>query len=105
MPESFRVGIAQTQLVTATRYSAAAQRRAGVTLILGHGAGADQTSRFIVAFAAALAARGIDVVTFNFLYSELGRRVPDPSGRLEACYRTVIETVRERIASSSDKLA
>jgi hypothetical protein len=56
-----------------------------VTLILGHGAGADQTSGFMVAFANALSERGIDVVSFNFLYSEHRRRIPDPNARLESC--------------------
>jgi uncharacterized protein len=86
-------------------YAAAAGNRAGVTLILGHGAGADQTSGFMVAFANALAERGIDIVTFNFLYSELRRRIPDPNARLESCWRAVIETVRSRTTSSAGKLA
>ena len=73
-------------------------------MILGHGAGADQTSGFMVAFANALAERGIDSVTFNFLYSEYGRRIPDPNARLESCWRAVIDTVRSRIAFD-DKLA
>jgi hypothetical protein len=58
----------------------------------------------MVAFANALAERGIDVVTFNFLYTELGRRIPDPNGRLESCWRAVIEAMRTRI-TSGDKLA
>jgi hypothetical protein len=86
-------------------YPAAAGNRAGVTLILGHGAGADQTSGFMVAFANALAERGIDIVTFNFLYSEHRRRIPDPNARLESCWRAVIETVRSRTTSSAGKLA
>jgi predicted alpha/beta-hydrolase family hydrolase len=65
-------------------------------LILGHGAGAGQSSNFMVSFAGALAARGIDTVTFNFLYMEQGRRLPDPKDKLEACYRAVIETVARR---------
>ena len=73
-------------------------------MILGHGAGADQTSGFMIAFANALAERGIDSVTFNFLYSEYGRRIPDPNARLESCWRAVIDTVRSRIAFN-DKLA
>ena len=73
-------------------------------MILGHGAGADQTSGFMIAFANALAERGIDSVTFNFLYSEYGRRIPDPNARLESCWRAVIDTVRSRIAFD-DKLA
>jgi len=56
----------------------------------------------MVAFANALAERGIDVVTFNFLYSEHRRRIPDPNGRLEACCRAVIETVRARITPDDD---
>jgi predicted alpha/beta-hydrolase family hydrolase len=97
MPDHFRVEVAPAQSVTAIEYSAAASNRAGITLILGHGAGAGQTSGFIVEFATALAARGIDIVTFNFLYTEHGRRIPDPNARLEACFRAVIEAVRRQV--------
>jgi hypothetical protein len=105
MPDRFRVEVAPSKYVTAIDYSPAAWNRAGVTLILGHGAGADQTSGFMVAFATALADRGIDLVTFNFLYTELGRRIPDPNARLESCWRAVIEAVRDRITFRADKLA
>jgi predicted alpha/beta-hydrolase family hydrolase len=105
MPDRFRVEVAPSHHVTALGYPAAGGNLAGVTLILGHGAGADQTSAFMVTFATALAERGIDIVTFNFLYSERGRRIPDPNGRLESCWRAVIETVRSRITSSAGKLA
>jgi predicted alpha/beta-hydrolase family hydrolase len=91
--------------VTAMAYPAEAKHRAGVTLILGHGAGAGQTSDFIVSFANGLAARGVDVITFNFLYREQGRRIPDPNDKLEACWRTVIEAVREQMKSGRDALA
>ncbi len=105
MPDRFRVEVAPSHHVTAIDYPAVTGNRAGVTLILGHGAGADQTSSFMVAFANALAERGIDIVTFNFLYSENRRRIPDPNPRLESCWRAVIETVRSRITSSAVKLA
>jgi predicted alpha/beta-hydrolase family hydrolase len=59
----------------------------------------------MVSLSTALAERGIDIVSFNFLYTEHGRRVPDPNSRLESCYRTVIKTVRGRIASIPGKLA
>jgi uncharacterized protein len=104
MPDRFHVEVGPSQHITAIDYPGATGNRAGVTLILGHGAGADQTSGFMVAFATALADRGIDVVTFNFLYTEQRRCIPDPNGRLEACYRAVIEAARGRIASG-DKLA
>ncbi|MGO8916280.1 MAG: alpha/beta fold hydrolase [Stellaceae bacterium] len=80
--------------MTAIAYLATARPRASITMILGHGAGAGQHSAFMVNFAEALAARGIDVGTFNFPYTEAGRRLPDPNDRLEACYRAVIDTVR-----------
>jgi uncharacterized protein len=72
----------------------------GPALILGHGAGAGQRSAFMVDFADALSARGLDVVTFNFLYIEQGRRIPDRAPALEACYRSVIEAVRARVESA-----
>jgi len=86
-------------------YPAATKHRAGVTLILGPGAGAGQTSDFIMSFASGLTARGVDMVTFNFLYREQGRRIPDPNDKLEACYRAVIEAVREQMNSGRDALA
>src|SRR5467141_917207 len=104
MPEQFPVEILPNQKVTALFYPAAGHDRAGVTLILAPGAGAGQTSAFIVNFAIGLAARGIDVVTFNFLYSEQGRRIPDPNDRLEACWRAVIAAVRPQMMSSADRL-
>ena len=94
MPEKMRVEIGPDQGVTALVYPAAELDRAGVTLILGHGAGADQTSGFMTKFATELAARGMNTVTFNFLYTEQGRRVPDTNNKLEACFRAVVETTR-----------
>jgi predicted alpha/beta-hydrolase family hydrolase len=105
MPTQLRVELSVSHSVTALVYPAAQRDRAGVTLILGHGAGAGQTSDFMVKFADALATRGIDVVTFNFLYSEQRRRSPDPTGRLEECYRAVIEAVRHRAELAENRLA
>jgi predicted alpha/beta-hydrolase family hydrolase len=104
MSERFAVEIAPDHKVTAIAYPAAKRDRAGITLILGHGAGAGQTSAFMVSFATALAARGIDTVTFNFPYTEQGRRLPDPKGTLEACYRAVITAVGQR-KNGPDRLA
>jgi predicted alpha/beta-hydrolase family hydrolase len=105
MPEQFHVAVGPSQSVTGIGYPAKAQNRAGVTLILGHGAGADQTSNFMVTFAGELATRGIDTVTFNFLYKEQSRRIPDPTAKLEACYHAVIKAVRDRNSSSGNRLA
>jgi uncharacterized protein len=92
-PRSIRIDITPTEHVTALQYAASAQDRLGVTLVLAHEAGANQTSSFIVQFAEGLAARGIPIVTFNFLYSENGRRKPDRDEKLELCYRKVIERI------------
>ena len=105
MPEQLRVDINEYQSVSAILYPANSRARAGVTLILGHGAGAGQMSGFMVSFATELAARGIDAVTFNFFYTEHGRRAPDPNDKLEACYRAVIESVRGHKKLRGNKLA
>jgi predicted alpha/beta-hydrolase family hydrolase len=76
----------------------------GATLILGHGAGAGQRSPFMVAFAQALAALGVDVMTFDFPYIEQRRRVPDRQPVLEACYSRAIAHARETIPSARERL-
>src|SRR5947208_2042251 len=85
------VQINEADSVTAMLYPAAKNNRAGVTIILGHGAGADQMSGFMRMAAEGLAARGLDAMTFNFLYKEQKRGAPDPKAKLEACYRAVID--------------
>jgi predicted alpha/beta-hydrolase family hydrolase len=90
MPERVRLQITPREQVTAMAYPAVAVDSAGICLILAHGAGANQTSSFMVRFATAFAARGIDTITFNFIYSEDGRRIPDRNDKLELCYRKII---------------
>src|SRR5580704_3827545 len=94
MTERARIDITPSEQVTAIVYPAEAGKHVGVRLILAHGAGAGQASSFMVRFAGALAARGVPTVTFNFLYTEQGRRVPDRNDKLEATYRKVIEACR-----------
>src|SRR5215469_6280810 len=89
MPEHFRIDVSPPEHVTAIAYPARGTR-ADVSVILAHGAGANQSSSFMVRFAEALASRGIDTITFNFLYSEQRKRVPDRNDKLEACWRAMI---------------
>src|SRR6202047_4847686 len=96
MPDKMRIEVAPNQEVTALVYTAGNPDLAGVTVILGHGSVADQSSDFMTRCATGLAARGINVVTFNFLYTEQSRRVPDANKALEACFRAVIEAVRDK---------
>jgi predicted alpha/beta-hydrolase family hydrolase len=90
--EKLTVEVTDKEAVTALLYPATKKDRAGVTVLLGHGAGANQTSGFMRMFANGLAARGFDVMTFNFIYMEQGRSVPDQKPKLEACFRAVIRT-------------
>ena len=94
MPNRFTVPLGDAAEVTALAYTDPTAPRVEATLLLAHGAGAGHTSPFMVTFAAGLAARGLDVITFNFLYAEQGRRAPDRGPRLEACYRAVVESAR-----------
>ena len=91
-PEKLIIGVNDRESVTALLYPAAKSDRMGVTVLLGHGAGANQMSGFMRMVAAGLAARGIDAMTFNFLYMEQGRHLPDPKARLESCYAAVIDS-------------
>src|SRR5687768_17144299 len=88
--EQLTVKVNYKEEVTALLYPADKKNRAGLTVVLGHGAGANQTSGFMRMFAKGLAARGLDVMTFNFVYMEQGRSVPDQKPKLEACFRAVI---------------
>lgn len=94
MPERLHIEISPAESVTALAYLAETRKRGDLTLVLGHGAGASQASSFMVSFATKLAERGIDTLTFNFVYTEVGRRVPDANSKLEACFRGVLRSVR-----------
>jgi uncharacterized protein len=67
---------------------------AAALLVLAHGAGAGQKHPFMVATAQGLAARGIDVVTFDFPYMQQRRSVPDKAPVLEQSFRDVVAGVR-----------
>ena len=91
-PLTFDVG---ERTSSALAYHAAAAAHGDATLVLAHGAGAPQQSAFMAGFASGLADRGVDVLTFNFLYTEQRRRVPDRAEALEACYRAAVGAARQ----------
>ncbi len=101
-PSELRIAVGTSARTTALVY--ASEHRASAALILGHGAGAGQHSSFIVDFANALSDLGFDVVTFNFLYTEQKRRLPDRAPVLEECYRAVITGAREHLESARRSL-
>jgi hypothetical protein len=68
-------------------------------LILAHGAGAGQTSPFMVRAAGGLAERGITTATFDFPYITAGRSVPDRAPALEDAWRRAIAAARARLGA------
>jgi predicted alpha/beta-hydrolase family hydrolase len=68
--------------------------RALAGLVLAHGAGAGQQSRFMIDAARAFAERGITTATFDFPYMAQGRSVPDKAPVLEAAWRAAIDEAR-----------
>ena len=101
-PSEFEVAVGTGARTTALVYTAGGADYApvGAALVLGHGAGAGQHSTFMVEFARALADLGIDVITFNFLYTEQRRRIPDRGPVLEDCYASVIHAVRQHVETA-----
>jgi predicted alpha/beta-hydrolase family hydrolase len=71
-----------------------------VGILLAHGAGAGQDHPFMVALRDALALRGLSVMTFNYAYTEAGRRAPDRPPKLLAVHRAAAE----RLAGYCDRV-
>jgi predicted alpha/beta-hydrolase family hydrolase len=103
-PRAIPVEVTAGQSTTALLYAADAGTRRPATLMLAHGAGAPQQHPFMVSFARALSERGLDVMTFNFLYTEQRRKVPDRMPQLVACYRAAIDAARAQIDSARERL-
>lgn len=97
--ETFTFEVAAHGHTTARTYRAAQPMNA--TLVLAHGAGASQSHPFMTHVATSLAARGIDVVTFDFLYMDRGKKIPDRADVLEATWIGAIASVRARLGPGS----
>jgi len=104
-PQELAITVNESDSVSAYLYAAPKKSRVGMTLILGHGAGAGQSHPFMRLFAEGLAARGFDVLTFNFIYMERRRGAPDPKAKLEACYRAVIDSAIDHNLLKGNALA
>jgi predicted alpha/beta-hydrolase family hydrolase len=70
--------------------------------VFAHGAGAGQHHPFMAGVSKALAARGIDVVTFDFPYKRLQKSAPDRPPVLEQSFREVVAVARRW--SQADRL-
>lgn len=74
-----------------------AARPTGVALVFAHGAGAGHRSPFMRRFATLLAARGLDVLAFDFPYMAQGRKLPDRPPALEAAFRAAVDAAVEAL--------
>jgi predicted alpha/beta-hydrolase family hydrolase len=68
-----------------------------VVFVCAHGAGGHMDDRGMLALAAALRARGIGVVRFNFPYKQRGSGRPDPMPRLMETVAAVVALVRQEL--------
>jgi predicted alpha/beta-hydrolase family hydrolase len=75
----------------------ASVRGAHTGLVLAHGAGGDMQGPLLSGFARALQERGTATLRFNFLYTERGRRSPDPEPALRAVWVAAFEAMRRRL--------
>jgi len=103
-PEKLSVEVSATDSVTAFLYPADKKNKADITIVLGHGAGSNQLTPFMRLFAAGLAERGLDALTFNFVYMENGRGAPDPKAKLESCYKAVIDVAARHKKLKANRL-
>jgi predicted alpha/beta-hydrolase family hydrolase len=100
--ESFAFDVGTHGDTTAHVYRASEPMK--TTLILGHGAGAPQSHPFMIDMATRFAARGIDVVTFDFLYITRGKKLPDRNEILEATWHAAIAATRARSGLPTERL-
>jgi predicted alpha/beta-hydrolase family hydrolase len=76
----------------------------GTTMVIAPGAGAGQAHPFMRSLAGALAAHGLEVVTFDFPYVAAGRRRPDRIDVLERAWIDTVAIVRARATGGRSRL-
>ena len=64
--------------------------------MLAHGAGTNQDHQSIITLREGLAAHGHPVLTFNYPYTEQGKRRPDRADVLLACHRAATKWLQQR---------
>lgn len=69
-------------------------------VLLAHGAGTNQDHPMMASLADQLAARRLTVVTFNYPFTEAGRRAPDRAPKLMECHRDVAAWVRRELGTT-----
>lgn len=84
MAKTIRIEWAADESVTGKLVESPLEASSGV--LLAHGAGAGQDHPYMAAARDGLAARGHTVLTFNYAYTEAGRKRPDAPGKLLAVH-------------------
>jgi len=87
---AFRLPGDDETTVSGAVYPAELDRVPRAVLVLAHGAGAGHFSPFMAGYAAAFAARGVTVVTFDFPYMAARRKLPDRAPVLEDAFRRAV---------------
>lgn len=83
---------------TRARYEPAATRSgARAVFVCAHGAGGHRDDRSVTGLAETVRACGLDVVRFNFFYTERGLRRPDPMPLLQRCIEAVVARTRAEL--------
>jgi predicted alpha/beta-hydrolase family hydrolase len=82
------------------RVSAFVYSKSGTPLLLAHGAGTNQDHPRMMALAEELARRDLQVMTFNYPYTEAGRRSPDRPAVLLECHRAARDRLAEAAGSA-----
>jgi predicted alpha/beta-hydrolase family hydrolase len=90
-----RVAVGQDEVETATLTPPSPF--AAVTV--AHGAGFSMDHPFMIGFCRKIAELGVTAVRFNFVYTQKGRKAPDPEGRLRAAWLAVFEDTGRRFPS------
>lgn len=83
------------ELATVGAMGYKAQESPAALLVLAHGAGAGQQHPFMTAVAKGFAARGVDVVTFDFPYMRERRKIPDKAPVLEKAFEDAVSAARQ----------
>ena len=70
-----------------------------VGVVLAHGAGAGQDHPWMVAMRDELAGHGLPTLTFNYAYTEVGRKSPDRPAKLLAVHRAALERMGDYVGT------
>ena len=96
VPTPWRIAVGGEEATAILERATSGERE--TVFVCAHGAGGHMADRGMLALAAELRQRGMDVVRFNFLYRERKSARPDPMPRLMETVAAVVSRVREAVS-------